>query len=266
MTSTAQRGYDDTGYLQEMAKGLIVRTWGSVDEAAKAVLGEEAGSNVDRLRRKFREQNWYERGLTDHVEAEIRRRGLTKVPAWLMAARRVREACLAPFQTAEAAGAALRRRFLAEPPKGSLLVVSVGTTLLFSAAAAGAVAMQDAMAVVVGSTLLISGVWADRASAGTEARTACLHLAALAALTAAVVAAFALVSPSELWTFGSSQGTLAAAAGMTLMGVYATSYVGTRTRRSGTRSTIEVASLIAAIAALSQAGTAVMIRDVAGML
>jgi hypothetical protein len=54
---------------------------------------------------------------------------------------------------------------------------------------------------------------------------------------------------------------MAAAAGMTMMGLYATSYVGTRTRRSGTRSTLEVASLIVALATLSQFGTALMIHD-----
>jgi hypothetical protein len=72
--STPTRGYDDSRYLKEMADGIIVRRFSSMEEAAKTVLGEESGSNVDRLRRKFREQNWYERGLSDYVDAEINRR------------------------------------------------------------------------------------------------------------------------------------------------------------------------------------------------
>lgn len=68
------RGYDDTALLKEMADGIVTRRYGSVDEAAKAVLGNSPVSNADRLRRKFREQNWYERGLNDYVEAELQRR------------------------------------------------------------------------------------------------------------------------------------------------------------------------------------------------
>ncbi len=71
-----QRGYDDSALLKRMADGLVSREFGSVDEAAKAVLEEDSGSNVDRLRRKFREQGWYEKGLNDHVEAQIAARGL----------------------------------------------------------------------------------------------------------------------------------------------------------------------------------------------
>lgn len=73
-----QRGYDDSALLKRMADGLVLREFGSVDEAAKSVLEEESGSNVDRLRRKFREQGWYERGLNDHVEAQIVARRLVK--------------------------------------------------------------------------------------------------------------------------------------------------------------------------------------------
>jgi hypothetical protein len=73
---TTMRGYDDSDLLQKMAEGLVTREFGSVDEAAKVVLGEESGSNVDRLRRKFREQGWYEVGLSQYVEAKITERGL----------------------------------------------------------------------------------------------------------------------------------------------------------------------------------------------
>ncbi|NTF17792.1 hypothetical protein G6L37_05215 [Agrobacterium rubi] len=68
------RGYDDTAYLAEMADGVIRKRFTSVDEAARSVLGEDGGSNVDRLRRKYREQNWHDRGLYAYVEAEVARR------------------------------------------------------------------------------------------------------------------------------------------------------------------------------------------------
>jgi hypothetical protein len=58
----------------EMADGMVTRRFDSVEEAVKTVLGESGGSNVDRLRRKFREQGWYERGLDAYVQAEIARR------------------------------------------------------------------------------------------------------------------------------------------------------------------------------------------------
>jgi hypothetical protein len=264
--TTIQRGYDDTGYLTDMAEGLVVRTWGSVDEAAKAVLGEEGGSNVDRLRRKFREQNWYERGLSAHVEAEIARRGLSTTPGWLCAANKIRSACLAPLQTLSAVGGAVRARFVSGPPKNSMVAFSLATTLAFVAAASGAVAMEHALTAVVGCTLVLLGAWADRTSMNAAARTACMHLSGMAALTCGVVAAFALAHPSTAFTLGSSEGAMAAAAGMTIMGLYATSYVGTRTRRSGTRGTLEVTGLIVALATMSQLGTALMIRDLAAVL
>lgn len=70
------RGYDDTPMLRDMAEGMFSRKYGSVDEAARAVTGEDGGSNVDRLRRKFRTDGWFEKGLNDYVEATIKERGL----------------------------------------------------------------------------------------------------------------------------------------------------------------------------------------------
>jgi hypothetical protein len=70
------RGYDDTQMLSDMARGMFSRRYGSVDEAAKAVAGEDGGSNVDRLRRKFRTEGWFEKGLNEYVEATIKARGL----------------------------------------------------------------------------------------------------------------------------------------------------------------------------------------------
>lgn len=73
-----QRGYDDTELLTRMARGLILREFSSVDDAAKTVIGDAHPSNAERLRRKFREQNWYERGLQDYVTSEIERRSATE--------------------------------------------------------------------------------------------------------------------------------------------------------------------------------------------
>lgn len=51
----ANRGYDDTKSLLTMATGLADGTYSSVHQAARLVLNETGGPNVDRLRRKFRE-------------------------------------------------------------------------------------------------------------------------------------------------------------------------------------------------------------------
>jgi hypothetical protein len=96
-----QRGYDDSALLKRMADGLVSREFSSVDEAAKAVLGEDTGSNVDRLRRKFREQGWYERGLNDHVEAQILERGLIKPNMGARFCVRVEEAFRNPMPVIE---------------------------------------------------------------------------------------------------------------------------------------------------------------------
>lgn len=92
-----QRGYDDSPLLKRMADGLVSREFGSVDEAAKSVLGEDTGSNVDRLRRKFREQGWYEKGLNDYVEVQIKDRGLIKSNFGAKLCVRVEEACRNPM-------------------------------------------------------------------------------------------------------------------------------------------------------------------------
>ncbi|TLX16097.1 hypothetical protein [Rhizobium sp. MHM7A] len=92
-----QRGYDDSALLKRMADGLVSREFGSVDEGAKAVLGEDTGSNVDRLRRKFREQGWYEKGLEDYVEAQIAERGLIQPNFGAKLCVRAEEACRNPM-------------------------------------------------------------------------------------------------------------------------------------------------------------------------
>lgn len=68
---TEKRGYDDTTLLAEMAKGIIECRYSSVDNAAKHVLGEPAGSNVDRLRRKFRQGQWLEKGRNAWLDEQL---------------------------------------------------------------------------------------------------------------------------------------------------------------------------------------------------
>lgn len=55
----ANKGYDDTKELKAMAAGIKNGIYTSVEQAAKAVLADPRQSNVDRLRRKFREQDWH---------------------------------------------------------------------------------------------------------------------------------------------------------------------------------------------------------------
>lgn len=50
----AKRGYDDKENLMKMAVGLDDGTFSSVHQAARFVLDEDGGPNVDRLPRKYR--------------------------------------------------------------------------------------------------------------------------------------------------------------------------------------------------------------------
>lgn len=256
-----QRGYDDTGHLKQMAAGLVVRTFGSVDEAAKAVLGEDGGSNVDRLRRKFREQRWYEKGLAEYMDAEIASRGLIPEPRYHRMLRGVSEAVATPVETMRRISSSVIDK-VRPRPAGSMVAVSLATTVLFAAAASGIIAMEHAMLAAVASSIATLVLWADRTSERVTARTASIHLVGLGLLSALLVAGFGLFDPSAAFTLGSEQGALAAAGGLTVMGVYATGFIGTQTRRSGTRKSLEVSCLIAALAIFSQIGTAIVVLDI----
>ena len=256
-----KRGYNDTPLLSEMAAGLVTRRYGSVDEAAKAVLNVDGGSNVDRLRRKFREQNWYEIGLSDHVDAEIARRNLIVEPGWLKSARTVVGKSLKPLETFKRARANVLAGVRIKP-KDSMVAFSLGATLLLAAVASDMIAMENALLVAIVTCMGMLLVWADKSSETVTPRQACMHLGAFALLMSAVVAWFGYSERDAAFTLGSMQGTLALAAGLTIMGVYATSFVGAMTRKNGTRNSIEIVSLIAGMAIVSQAGTAIMIHDV----
>lgn len=255
-----QRGYDDTGYLSEMAEGLVSRRFASVDEAAKSVLCEEAGSNVDRLRRKFREQNWYQKGLAAHVEAEIASRGLITEPRYHKAGRRILEAFTSPFdnlrRARSGAGALIGLK-----PGNSTAAFSLVATVTLGAIGAGIVNMSSALTVALVACVAVLVAWADRTSETAPSRTACAHLGGFAVVIASIVAVFGYCSPNPEFTMGSSEGALATAIGLTLMGVYATSFIGTRTRLAGTRQTLEIVCLIAALSAFSQIGTAILVHD-----
>jgi hypothetical protein len=255
-----QRGYDDTGYLTEMAAGLVSRRYSSVDEAAKSVLCEEAGSNVDRLRRKFREQNWYEKGLAAHVEAEIASRGLISEPCYHRTARHLLGTVRAPLDSLRRVSSAAAP-ITAIRPKTSLMAFSLATTILFAAATSGLVGMSTALMIAVFCCVGILVAWADKTSETASARQACIHLCGLGILTAALVTLFGYADPSPEFTMGSEQGALGTCIGVTMMGAYSTSFIGSRARMAGTRKTLEVSSLIAALSILSQLGTAILVLD-----
>ncbi len=67
MTSSSARGYDDTKELKEMAIGIFDGRFKSVDHAARSVLSDPKQSNVDRLRRKFRQQGWMDKGRDEFL-------------------------------------------------------------------------------------------------------------------------------------------------------------------------------------------------------
>ena len=259
-TREMQRGYDDTGYLSEMAAGLVSRRFTSVDEAARAVLDDEAGSNVDRLRRKFREQGWYEKGLAAHVDAVILSRHLIVEPGYHAIARRFLAHLRAPVNSirkvASAAGPMKRLR-----ADSRMMAISLVSTALLAAAAADMMTIGSALMLAVTAFTFILFSWADMTSELADGRTAAAHLGAMGVGLATAVASFGHASPNSAFLLGSSEGTVAIAIGLTAMGVYTTSFIGGRARRSGTRGTFEVGCLIAAISALSQVGTALLVYD-----
>lgn len=61
------RGYDDTKYLEAMGHGIMTGEYSSVEQAARAILQEDGGSNVDRLRRKFRQDGWFVKSRDEYV-------------------------------------------------------------------------------------------------------------------------------------------------------------------------------------------------------
>jgi hypothetical protein len=255
------RGYPDDKYLKEMAAGVISKRFGSVDEAAKAVLNEEAGSNVDRLRRKFREQDWFARGLAEYVEAEIASRGLIKEPGHLRLLRTVRGTLSMPGKLKRKtwlSGIAVIKESRPTTPTAAVTLAAAG---LIGLQASGVVTATTALMLALSSALFTAVFWADRASELADRRQARSHLTAMAIATLAAVVGFGYTSPDEAYTLGSFAGSVAAAFGLTSLGVYVTSYISVKARRAGRRKTFEVSALIVALSILSQSGTALLAYD-----
>lgn len=264
-TNETTKGYDDSASLKAMADGIITRRFNSVDEAAKAVLGEEAGSNVDRLRRKYREQNWHEKGLSAFVEAEIARRNLIEAPAHMKLLKRLSGILASPTGTALQAVTVSKRVLAATKPDGKTALPMVMATLLLAAVSVSAIPMIYAMAAFLGFTLFALTSWADRSSEEADSRSAGFVLSGMAGVVAALVGAFGLLSPNSAYSVGSMHGSIVLAIGLSVMGVYATSFISTRAVAAGRRKTFEVSALITTLAIMSQLGTAILAKD-AGLL
>lgn len=260
-TNETIKGYDDSASLKAMADGIITRRFNSVDEAAKAVLGEEAGSNVDRLRRKYREQNWHEKGLSAFVEAEISRRNLIEAPAHMKLLKRLSGILASPTVTALQSITVSKRVLAATKPDGKTALPMVVATLLLAAVSVSAIPMIYAMAAFLGFTLFALTSWADRSSEEADFRSAGFILSGMAAVVAALVGAFGLLSPNSAYSVGSMHGSIVLAIGLSVMGVYATSFISTRAITAGRRKTFEVSALITTLAIMSQLGTAILAKD-----
>jgi hypothetical protein len=260
-TGDTMKGYDDSAHLTAMADGLITRKYHSVDEAAKAVLGEEGGSNIDRLRRKYREQNWHEKGLTAYVDAEIAKRNLIVAPAHMKILTTLSERLASPVSTALRAVKAIRRILSLIKPDGRTALPMVAATLLLSAVSVSAIPMAYAMAAFVAFTVFALTSWADRSSESSDGWKAGFVLSAMAGAIAVLVGVFGLLSPNAAYSVGSMHGAIALAIGLSIIGVYATSFISTRAVTAGRRKTFEVSALIVALAIMSQTGTAILAKD-----
>lgn len=255
------RGYPDDKYLKEMAAGVISKRFGSIDEAAKAVLNEEAGSNVDRLRRKFREQDWFSKGLAEYVEAEIASRGLIEEPKHIRFFRNLQNTLLIPSRLKRASWMNGVTVVKEARPTASTAFVAVAAAMLVGLMASGAVAASTALMVALAGALFAGVFWADRASELADSQQARRHLSAISLATITAVVGFGYSSPDAAFTLGSFAGSVAAALGLTALGVYLTSYVSVGARRAGRRKTFEVSALIIALTILSQSGTALLAYD-----
>ncbi len=265
ITGETIKGYDDSAYLKAMAEGIITRQFNSVDEAAKTVLNEEGGSNVDRLRRKYREQNWHEKGLAAFVEAEIARRDLITAPAHMKVLAALRSRFVSPTTTAVQAFTASKRVLDGTKPDGKTALPMTVATLLLAGVSLSLIPMIYAMAAFLAFTLYALTSWADRSSETADARKAGFLLSVMAGSIAALVGCFGMLSPNSAYSVGSMHGSITLAIGLSVIGVYATSFVSTRATAAGRRKTFEVSALIVALAMMSQTGTLILAKD-AGVL
>jgi hypothetical protein len=259
--TNAVRGYDDSPYLKEMADGIITRRFASVDEAAKVVLDEEAGSNVDRLRRKFREQNWYDRGLNDYVEAEINRRAAETTitdlePAFLTATGR-------PMNKAEVVFDKTMRKLTREfTPTATMAFFGVSIT-----AALAAVSMRPmSVALILSASFLVSLIgmllWVYKAASTATPIQASVHLTSISAIFLVLIGGLALVVPDPSFKAGSLPGTAMIAFACMVLASYLCELVTAYGRRSGRAKSPEIVALsIALMVSISGFGWYPILND-----
>ncbi|MCV9964773.1 hypothetical protein OIU34_23050 [Pararhizobium sp. BT-229] len=240
------RGYDDSPYLKEMADGIITRRFASVDEAAKAVLDEEAGSNVDRLRRKFREQNWYERGLNDYVEAEINRRAdeapaTDAQPAFVTATGR-------PMNKVEVLFEKTMRKLTNEfTPTATMAFFGAGLTAALAAVTMRPMSIVPVLTASFLVSLLGMMIWAHRAASKATPVQACLHIASMSVLFVAMAVGLAIAVPDPSFKAGSLPGTAVIAFAGLVLSNYLCELVMAYGRRSGRAKSPEIFALAVAI-------------------
>lgn len=260
--ASSLRGYDDSPYLKEMADGIISRRFASVDEAAKAVLDEEAGSNVDRLRRKFREQNWYERGLNDYVEAEINRRAV-EAPAAVTEPEFV-TASGRPMSKAGVVVTKTMRKLTDEfAPTATLGFVGAGITAALAAVGMRPMSIAPILTASFFVSLLGMMIWAHRAASKATPIQACLHLASMSAFFVALVVGLRSAVPDPSFFAGSLPGTAVIAFAAFVFSNYVSELVAAYGRRSGRAKSPEIFALTALIAAVGGLGFLPLLTDLA---
>jgi hypothetical protein len=258
---TQTRGYDDSAHLKEMADGIITRRFASVEEAAKAVLGEEAGSNVDRLRRKFREQNWYERGLSDYVEAKIARRATLEIDE-------VDQEPVANEQktlggAAEIVSKQVRELLVRQfTPTGTIAFLGIAFTSALTVLQMRP--LSGAFVVITSVVISILGLvlWADKEASHATGPKMWLQLAAMSALWASLVAVFGITVPDPRYRFGSSLGDIAVASAGLVFGIYISGLVLAHGKRTARPKSPEIMGLaIAALIFSSMLGVLPLMSD-----
>jgi hypothetical protein len=225
------RGYDDS--------------ISSVDEAARSVLGEDAGSNVDRLRRKFREQGWYERGLADYVEAEIIRRTqepTTDVSRHLTVDEQGRATRTFPnawFQGLHTAGSELKSTCTM-----AFLSVVTTTALYVGLLHPGVLVPATALSCFISLAALLS--WIASVAKNASMGAAIRHIVSLATLFATVVFAVHGAERGHGVAVNSATGSFVVAVGMIVIGMYCAERLAGYSKSRGRKGTLEytIASLL----------------------
>jgi hypothetical protein len=237
-----------------MAEGVVTRRFASVDEAAKAVIGEETGSNVDRLRRKFREQNWYDRGLKDYVEAEIGRRS-----AEASSSASFKGIVVAADGSIITPKGRVIRGFWAFYVRSCLGIVRgftpPGMLAFLSAALSFALILAGLKVISIAGIIAVSCVtsffglflWASNAARNASLRERIAHLAALLIFFGGIASIMRLWTPDPSFLLGSAFGSFSVAAGAMVVGSYLISALEEHGNKTGRRESIEFKGLAAAM-------------------